>query len=157
MIEFKRSILSTADSNQVAEHLQKRLVDLIDLALILKQAHWQVVGTNFRAVHMQLDEIIADVRAGSDEVAERMSTLGVAPDGRASVVSETSTLTSFDYGFAKTPETVTAVADILLETITGLRESIGLLADIDPISEDLLISIAAPLEQHLWMIQSQEA
>jgi len=156
MTEFKRQVLPDGKNKQVVETLQSRLVDLLDLSLQLKQAHWCVVGHNFRAVHLQLDEIIDDVRMGSDEVAERISTLGVAPDGRAATVAETSSLSKMDAKFVSASQTVTIVADHLQTTVNGLRESIEKLGDLDPISEDMLIGITAGLEKHLWMVQSQE-
>ena len=90
--EFKRDILSGETNDEVTTLLQHNLVNLIDLALLMKQAHWNVVGPNFRSIHLHLDEIIEAVRAGSDEVAERVTTLGVAPDGRAQTVAENSEL-----------------------------------------------------------------
>lgn len=156
MSEFKRNVLSNETTNEVAIALQQRLVDMIDLALQLKQAHWCVVGNNFRAVHIQLDEIIVDVRAASDEIAERIATLGVAPDGRVNTVAAGTTLPAISSTFEQSPATVTAVADRLSTTIAGLRESIEKLGSLDPISEDMLIAIAGPLEKHLWMVQSQE-
>lgn len=156
MSKFKRNVLSEEATNTTAETLQQRLVDMVDLALQLKQAHWCVVGNNFRAIHLQLDEIIVDVRAASDEIAERMSTLGVAPDGRSSVVAKQTSLDSLSDGFTDVPSTVSAVADRLQQSISGLRESIEILGDVDPISEDMLIAISGPLEKHLWMVQSQE-
>lgn len=156
MAEFKRNVLSEVNTDKVAGCLQQRLVDLIDLALQLKQAHWCVVGTNFRAVHIQLDEIIADVRSASDEVAERISTLGVAPDGRAQAVAEGTKLPALSKEFMSSATTVTAVADRLQASISGLRDSIEKLGELDPVSEDMLIAIAGPLEKHLWMVQSQE-
>jgi starvation-inducible DNA-binding protein len=137
--------------------LQQPLVDLIDLGLQLKQAHWCVIGTNFRAVHTQLDEIIVDVRAASDELAERISTLGVAPDGRSQTVSSSTRLSGMSGQFESASATVTAVADRLQTTIDGLRESISKIGQLDPVSEDMLIGISAALEKHLWMVQSQEA
>ncbi len=156
MTEFKRQVLPDEKNKDVVETLQARLVDLLDLSLQLKQAHWCVVGHNFRTVHLQLDEIIDDVRMGSDEVAERISTLGLAPDGRASTVAETSSLSKMDAKFFSASHTVTIVADLLQTTVNGLRESIEKLGDLDPISEDMLIAITAGLEKHLWMVQSQE-
>ncbi|MGB4708714.1 MAG: DNA starvation/stationary phase protection protein [Fuerstiella sp.] len=156
MNKFKREVLTASVSTKVVPELQQRLVDLIDLALQLKQAHWCVVGHHFRAVHLQLDEIIVDVRAASDEVAERLSTLGVAPDGRAATVSSASKLEKLTNKFQDSTASVTIVADRLATTITGLRESIAVLGELDPISEDLLIAIARPFEKHLWMVQSQE-
>ena len=156
MLKFKRDVLSKKVSDKVVPHLQQSLVELIDLALQLKQAHWCVVGHQFRTVHLQLDEILVDVRAASDEVAERLATLGVAPDGRASTVASSSGLADCPSSFQGAAETVTMVADALQSVIQGLRESIGAVGDLDPISEDLLIAITRPFEKHLWMVQSQE-
>ena len=52
---FKRDILSDKNNDKVSGLLQQNLVNLIDLALLLKQAHWNVVGPNFRSIHLQLD------------------------------------------------------------------------------------------------------
>jgi len=153
---FKREILENEKTADTAELLQANLVNLIDLALLLKQAHWNVHGKNFRSVHLQLDEIIASVRNASDEVAERVNTLGIAPDGRSSTVAEQSELSTYPPGFQSIDETVTQVADALKTTIDGLRHAIAKLGDLDPVSEDLLIAVSGELEKHLWMVQAQE-
>lgn len=156
MSQFKRNVLESDTTDKVVGCLQQRLVDIIDLALQLKQAHWCVVGNNFRSVHLQLDEILVDVRDASDEIAERIATLGVAPDGRAKTVAQGSKLADLSNSFESTNGTVTAVADRIQTTVDGLRDSIDKLGDLDPISEDMLIAISGPLEKHLWMLQSQE-
>lgn len=156
MTGFKRNVLSSDVTKEVVETLQQRLADSIDLSLQLKQAHWCVVGSNFRTVHLQLDEILVDTRAASDEIAERIATLGVAPDGTAKTVASQSKLDGMSTEFASASAMVTAVADRLKTTIEGLRESIEKLGELDPISEDMLIAISGPLEKHLWMVQSQE-
>ena len=76
---------------KLSDNLQAVLVDLIELAIQGKQAHWNVVGKNFRDMHLQLDEIIAAARTASDEVAERMRALEALPDGRSEVVTKTTT------------------------------------------------------------------
>ena len=157
MPHFKRSILEVDATETVSTHLQQRLADLIDLALQLKQAHWCVIGNNFRAVHLQLDEIIEDVRATTDEIAERIASIGVAPDGRAATVAEHSKLPAYPKLFVSASETVNHIADRLDTVVQSLRESIGSLGEVDPISEDMLIAISAGLEKHLWMVQAQEA
>lgn len=78
---LKRQILNNSSQEKTVELLQHSLFNLVDLALVLKQAHWNVIGKNFRSVHLQLDEVIATVREGSDEVAERIAALGLAADG----------------------------------------------------------------------------
>ncbi|MBB02436.1 MAG: DNA starvation/stationary phase protection protein [Planctomyces sp.] len=156
MSEFPHQILPEEKTKQVVEQLQQRLVDLIDLGLQLKQAHWCVIGNNFRTVHLQLDEILVDVRDGSDEVAERVSTLGMAPDGLAKTVADSAKLKSMNVAFASASDTIKTVAQLLDTTVQGLRSSIEVMGDLDPITEDLLIGISAGLEKHLWMVQAQE-
>ena len=152
-----RQVLDHKDKLSTVKVLQASLVDLIDLALQGKRAHWNVVGPNFRSVHLQLDEVIADTRSASDEVAERIATLGTAANGRANGVATASRLTAYPDGFQTAPETVHLVADRLATTIQALREAIEHLESTDPVSQDLLISVAARLEKHLWMVQAQEA
>lgn len=154
---FSRNALGEEARLQTAQHLQKRLVDLIDLGLLLKQAHWNVVGTNFRSVHLQLDEVIDSVRSASDEFAERISSLGIAADGRSLTVSQDTQLEQYPSGFVQANQTVGLVADALVRTIEGLRDSLKALGDVDPISEDMCIATCAALEKHLWMVQAQEA
>ncbi|WDQ15014.1 DNA starvation/stationary phase protection protein Dps [Rhodopirellula sp. P2] len=154
---FKRDILQDDTTAEVTAILQDNLTNLIDLALLMKQAHWNVVGPNFRSVHLQLDEIIETVRNGSDEVAERIVTLGVTADGRVSTVAADSKLDDYPAGFVKTSETITRVADSLKHVIESLRSAIERLGELDAISEDLLIALSGDLEKHLWMVQAQEA
>ncbi len=154
--QFKRELLADRNTESVSALLQANLTNLIDLALLMKQAHWCVVGPNFRSVHLQLDEIIETVRAASDEVAERISTLGIAPDGRSPVVASQSRLEDYPDGFVQVGATVRLVADAIKATIDELRNAIEKLAELDPVSEDLCIQITGPLEKHLWMLQVQE-
>lgn len=78
-------------STALRDHLQGVLVDLIELHLLGKQAHWNLVGTNFRDLHLQLDELVEYAREASDVVAERMRALNAVPDGRSDRVAGTTT------------------------------------------------------------------
>jgi starvation-inducible DNA-binding protein len=154
--QFKRDILQDETTAEVTALLQDNLTNLIDLALLMKQAHWNVVGPNFRSIHLQLDEIIDSVRAGSDEVAERIVTLGIPADGRVSTVAADSNVEGYPDEFVKVSETISRVADALKQVIESLRSAIEKLGDLDAISEDMLIAISGELEKHLWMLQAQE-
>ncbi len=156
MKTLKRDILKGEKREQVTSLIQANLYNLIDLALQGKQAHWTVVGSHFRSVHLQLDEIIDAVREASDELAERIATLGIAPDGRARQVGTESALEPFPDGLIPVPEILGAYGDRLATAIDKLRDAIEVLGEIDPISEDLLIGISGGLEKHLWMWQAQE-
>jgi starvation-inducible DNA-binding protein len=153
---LRRKLLPAGDGEAVAEALQRVLVDLIDLALQGKQAHWNLHGPHFRSVHLQLDEIIASLRTGSDEVAERIVTIGFTPDGRAATVAERSALDQFPEGDITVEDAIHFVSDRLAGVITRLREAIGQVDERDPMSGDLLIGLTRELEKHLWMLQAQE-
>ncbi|HEX5917424.1 MAG TPA: ferritin-like domain-containing protein, partial [Nocardioides sp.] len=73
--------LDTTTGHAVADALQMRVHALNDLQLTLKHAHWNVVGPHFIGVHEMLDPQIDGVRGMVDVLAERMSTLGVPPNG----------------------------------------------------------------------------
>lgn len=156
MTDQPRRILEQSASDPVVPVLQSVLYDLIDLTLQGKQAHWNVVGPRFRSVHLELDEIVATTREGSDDVAERMATLGFSPDGQASGIEKSSGIERFPEGFVSVEEAVTAYSDRLATVVSHLREGIAAVGEHDPVSEDLLIGISAALEKHLWMLQSQE-
>ena len=142
-------------SKQLSEHLQSVLVDLLELASQGKQAHWNVVGRNFRDTHRQLDEIIEAAREFSDTVAERMRALHALPDGRSDIVAETTTLPEFPQGEIDTAEVVDLVTERLEATIGTCREVHDDVDDEDPTSADILHAIIESLEQFAWMVSAE--
>ena len=68
----QKSVNAFQASSELAANLQAVLVDLIALDLVGKQAHWNIVGPNFRDLHLNLDELVHVAREGSDDIAERM-------------------------------------------------------------------------------------
>lgn len=152
-----KSPLSDTDLTTVSEALQGALVDLVDLALVAKQVHWNVVGPRFRSVHLQLDEVVDVARVHSDTVAERASALGVSPDGRAATVSAGSGIGAVPAGWVKDSDAVGALVDALGAVITRMRQRVAATGDADPVSQDIFIGITADLEKHHWMFQAENA
>lgn len=140
---------------RLGEHLQLVLVDLIELHLQGKQAHWNVVGRNFRDLHLQLDEIIDFAREASDDVAERLRALHAVPDGRSDVVAATTTLPEFPHGEIDTTETVDLVVQRLEATVGTMREVHDDVDEDDPTSADILHGIIERLEQFAWMVGAE--
>ena len=135
--------------------LQDSLVELIDLALQAKQYHWNVVGPHFRAVHLHLDEITDAVRIWYDDVAERMTALNVAPDGRAATVAGSTPLPEAGAGWQRDAAAVEAMADRLGAVATSLRGRASMVGDSDLVSQGILIEIGAGLEKQAWMLRAQ--
>jgi starvation-inducible DNA-binding protein len=149
------SPLGQAEKEAVGAVLQSTLVDLIDLSLVAKQAHWNVVGKNFRSVHLQLDDLFDTARTYTDEVAERASALGVSPNGKARTVAEHSGILDFPEGWQDEDTVITTVVSILAKLIERLRERIDATDKPDLVTQDLLIEITKQFEQAHWMWQAQ--
>jgi starvation-inducible DNA-binding protein len=139
------------------EAVQGALVDLLDLSLVAKQAHWNVVGPRFRSVHLQLDEVVTLARTAADTVAERASAIGVSPDGRAATVAKESGIASFPTGYIADNEVVKALVAALEAVTVRMRKRIDDTDEPDPVTQDILIGITADLEKHAWMFQAEMA
>ncbi|MFD7708440.1 Dps family protein [Streptomyces sp. NPDC059785] len=150
-----KSPLPDADLKIVANALQGALVDLIDLSLVAKQVHWNVVGPRFRSIHLQLDEVVDMARQYTDTVAERASALGVSPDGRAATVASGSGLGGVNDGWIKDSDAVGTLVDALGAAIGRMRERVTETESPDPVSQDMFIQITADLEKHHWMFQAE--
>ena len=90
--------IADTDASEVRDLLQRRLVSLLDMSLVLKHAHWNVVGPGFIAVHELFDEQVARIHDMADEAAERIATLGGVPDGRARTVVDMRTWATTNLG-----------------------------------------------------------
>ncbi|MEU3223099.1 DNA starvation/stationary phase protection protein [Streptomyces sp. NPDC006976] len=153
-----KSPLSETDLKTVGDALQGALVDLLDLSLVAKQVHWNVVGPRFRSVHLQLDDVVDTARQHSDTVAERASALGVNPDGRAATVARSTAIESgSSEGWIKDVDAVKTLIDALGVVIGRMRERIEATETPDPVSQDILITLTADLEKHAWMFQAENA
>ena len=142
-------------SNQLRDNLQRVLVDLIELHLQGKQAHWNVVGTNFRDLHLQLDELVDFAREASDTVAERMRALDVIPDGRSDTVAAGTSLPQFpayEHGTAEVVDLITARTYAAVGTLRGVHDDVD--AE-DPSTADILHQLIDGLEMLAWLIKSE--
>ena len=147
--------LRHVDRQAIGAELQQILVVLLDLALLGKQAHWNVVGPHFRSLHLQLDEMIDAWREDADRVAERAVALGFAPDGRAATVAARSPLTPLPGDQLADRDVVTALTRTLTDSVGAVRDRAAPLEDLDPVTADVLHGVIAKLEEQLWMIRVQ--
>jgi starvation-inducible DNA-binding protein len=137
------------------QNLQRVLVDLIELHLQGKQGHWNLIGTNFRDLHLQLDEIVDAAREASDTIAERMRALNAIPDGRSDTVTATTTLPAFPAAELNTTDVVDLVTTRIYATVDTIRTVHDDVDAADPSSADLLHNIIDGLEKAAWMLKSE--
>ena len=145
--------LDTTTGHAVADALQMRVHALNDLALTLKHAHWNVVGPHFIGVHEMLDPQIDGVRAMVDVLAERMSTLGVPPNGLPGALVAARTWDDYDLDRADTAAHLAALDLVYTGVIEDHRAAIEAVGD-DPVTEDILIGQTGDLEQYQWFVRA---
>jgi starvation-inducible DNA-binding protein len=142
-------------SARLGDDLQQVLVDLIGLQLQAKQAHWNVVGRNFRDLHLQLDEITEIARDAADIIAERMRALGAVADGRASTIAATASLTPLPAGELGTSAVVDLITGSLRTVVADIRRVHDEVDREDPSTSDLLHGIVVELEKQAWMLSAE--
>lgn len=142
-------------SRELSDSLQRVHVDLIELHIQGKQAHWNVVGPNFRDLHLQLDEIVEAARGFSDDVAERMRAIYITPDGRSDTVAKNTSLAEYPEGEVLTTEVVGLISDRIYAATGTMREVHDQVDSEDPTTADLLHGFLERLEQLAWMVSAE--
>src|ERR1700686_234193 len=110
---------------QAVELLNARLADAIDLQTQIKQAHWNVKGPNFIAVHELFDKINEDVEDYVDDIAERAVQLGGVAEGTARTVAKRSSLAEYPAGTVDGRSHVEALSSALAAFGKSVRKAIA--------------------------------
>lgn len=142
-------------SPTLTNNLQAVLADLIELHIQGKQAHWNIVGTNFRDLHLQLDEIVDAARQFADDMAERMRALHALPDGRSGTVAKSTSLAQFPAGLINTKDAIERIVAALEAAVGTMRKVHDEVDEEDPTTADLLHEFIAKLEQYAWMVNAE--
>ena len=134
--------------------LDRRMVALIDLSLTLKHIHWNVVGPNFIGVHEMLDPQVDAVREMTDTLAERIATMGGVPVGTPKAVVERRTWQDYSLAKSLVSEHLGALDMVYNGVNSDHRKAIEEIAELDPVSEDILVGQLAELEQFQWFVRA---
>jgi starvation-inducible DNA-binding protein len=151
-----KSPLADDAKKVTGETLQGALVDLVELSLVGKQAHWNLIGRNFRSIHLALDEVVLAGRTFADTVAERAIAIGVNPDGQTGALAKQSKVKPVEVGYVPVDKVITYVVDTLAPMISRFRDRMDATEQADPVTQDLFISIIAELEKTHWMFQAEQ-
>ncbi len=146
--------LERGEADSVVHTLEGRLVSLIDLQLTLKHVHWNVVGPGFLSVHEMLDSMVGPVRKMTDEVAERMRTLGGSPTGTPAAVAGARSWGDYSLGTEAVYVHLKALDEVFCGVISDHRNAISTTGELDPVTEDMLIAQTGRLEEFQWFIRS---
>ena len=134
--------------------LNARLADAIDLALALKQAHWNLRGRRFIAVHEMLDGFRTELDGFVDTMAERVSQLGGIALGTLQAAGA-STLPAYPTGISKIDEHLRALADRTGQLANQVRTAIDATAAAgDASTADIFTEVCRGLDKQLWFLEA---
>lgn len=150
-----RNDLPAAARQKLAAALNLSLAQALDLQLASKQAHWNVKGPQFIALHELFDKVHATAVAAVDELAERCVQLGGQAEGTLQAAVKASPLKPYPVTITAGPDHVRALAEHLAAFGKGLRQSIDLAAGLgDADTADLYTGLSRENDQYLWFVES---
>jgi starvation-inducible DNA-binding protein len=149
--------LPEAARREAVELLNQRLADCIDLQTQCKQAHWNVKGPAFIALHKLFDEVNEDVEEYVDLIAERVVQLGGIAEGTVGIVAKRSSLIDYPLALSSGSEHVAALSDAL--AMFGRTARVGIeemneLEDAD--SADILTEVSRGVDKWLWFVEAHQ-
>ena len=142
---------------QVSDLLNQVLAEGIDLAGQCKQAHWNVKGPTFIALHKLFDDITGEIQEYVDLVAERVVQLGHTPLGTIRVVAQRSTLAEYPLGIVTAAEHVTALSGALAAFGRSIATGMDTASQLgDAVTADILTQIARGIAKSLWFVEAHQ-
>lgn len=147
--------LKSNTKSAMIDLLNARLADAIDLALVTKQAHWNLKGPTFIAVHELLDTLRDDVDEHVDIIAERVAQLDGIALGTLQTVSKASKLAPYPTDIRKVADHVGALVERYAALSKSTRESIDTADEAgDADTTDILTAFSRSLDKNLWFLKS---
>lgn len=140
---------------QVSGLLQERLADALDLVTHAKQAHWNVKGPNFIALHELFDKVYEHAGDHADLLAERILQLGGTAEGTARVVAKRSQLPEYPLTTSGGKEHVDLLARSLAYFAAAIRQAIDRSDEIgDKGTADIFTEISRSVDKDLWFVEA---
>ncbi|NNE66656.1 MAG: DNA starvation/stationary phase protection protein Dps [Pyrinomonadaceae bacterium] len=149
--------IDTDTREKMIEMLNARLADSIDLKTQSKQAHWNVKGMNFIALHELFDQVAGEVEGYSDMIAERVTTLGGTAEGTARVVASKSSLNEYPLEITEGADHVDALSGALAAFAKNSRTNVDEADEAgDAITADLMTEVARGTDKLLWFVEAHQ-
>jgi starvation-inducible DNA-binding protein len=140
---------------KMVELLNQQLADALDLQLQAKQAHWNVEGPGFIALHELFDKVEGEVEEFADDIAERATALGGVALGTARVAAKNSHLREYPHDIHTGREHVKALAGALSvfgKYSRGAIDSAFHAGDAD--TADLFTEVSRGTDKLLWFVEA---
>ncbi|HET7631099.1 MAG TPA: DNA starvation/stationary phase protection protein Dps [Gemmatimonadaceae bacterium] len=147
--------LPSTTRTQTITLLNQQLADVLDLSSQTKQAHWNVKGAQFIALHELFDKLAAELMDHADMIAERATALGGLALGTARMAGANSRLPECDLAVTDSLPTVVELADRYAALATNMRQAIDLAENQgDAGTADLFTEVSRGLDKALWFLEA---
>jgi starvation-inducible DNA-binding protein len=147
--------LSESTRTKIAQVCNARLADAIDLQTHMKQAHWNVKGPNFIALHELFDKINEDIEDYVDLIAERVVQLGDIALGTARSVAQRSQQKEYPLNISSGRDHVEAVANALATFGKAARAAIDASDELrDKDTADIFTEVSRGVDKWLWFVEA---
>lgn len=141
--------------SMLVELLNARLADSVDLMHQAKEAHWNVKGPSFIALHKLFDEIVDSAEEYMDLIAERVVQLGGAAEGTVQVVAQRTTLTPYPVAVSAQRDHVEALSSALVAYGKSARRAIDESDELgDKDTADIFTEISRGVDKYLWFVEA---
>jgi starvation-inducible DNA-binding protein len=135
--------------------LNARLADAIDLQLQTRQAHWNVKGPNFIALHELFDKVAVELGGHVDDMAERITALGGVAEGTVQAVAGRSKLDAYPLDIADGRAHLDALAASTARFGKAVRKAIDDAAKAgDADTSDLFTGVSRSVDKNLWLLEA---
>ena len=150
-----RNNLKSNAKSVATELLNARVADCIDLALLTKQAHWNLKGRQFIGMHEMLDGFRTQVDVFVDTMAERVTQLGGTALGTTQTTNKATTLAPYPVDIYAIPDHLNALIDRYGKAANNVRESIDQAAEAgDADTADIFTEVSRGLDKALWFLEA---
>ena len=122
-----------------------------------KQAHWNVKGPQFIALHELFDKVAETVEDSIDEIAERAVAIGGTALGTVQVVAKETSLKPYPTDISRGTDHVDALSNALAAFGTSVRAAIGIADELgDAGTADLFTGVSREIDKYLWFVESHQ-
>lgn len=149
-----RKVKSEDDRQYLIETLNQRVMDLTDLFIQTKLAHWNVRGTHFIAYHELFDELAGHIPDLIDTIAEQAASLGGSSGKPVQFIASETSLPVWSLDESKDIIVLEKLTEHWAIAANNIRDDVDKTDDVDAVTSDLLTEVSRQLDQDLWFLDA---
>jgi starvation-inducible DNA-binding protein len=153
-VEYSYPLHGDQERGKSVKGLQQLTVDLLALHNMYKEAHWNLTGPLFVALHEYYQQQADFYLQQADLFAERVLQLGESVDGRFSTIARTTKLAEMPEGYLTDDHSLKLLLDRVSVLQKEIYELMGETESSDPPTANKLQDLAGSVDKNLWQLRA---